>query len=306
MKVAVFGGTGFVGSYLVDELIHQEHQPVLLVRPGSESKVSQRERCVLIQGDIGDAGAIRKTLAGCEAVVYLIGILRESPDITFEEMHFQGAKRTIDLTLEQGFKRFLLMSANGVKPDGIPYQRTKYRAEQYLETAALDWTVFRPSLIYGEPRGRMEFATMLCKQMIEPPIPAPLFHEGLLPTNAGTFEIAPVNVRDVAAVFVKSLNRPETYGKIYGVCGPNALQWREIIRLLARVVGKRKVMVPAPAFGVKTVAALFDRFPFFPITRDQITMLLEGNTCDSSEIFELFGMVPTLFDENSLAYLKER
>lgn len=309
MRVALFGGTGFVGSYIVDELIRNEHQPVLLVRSGSESKVRHRDRCHLVSGDIQDSDAIRKTLEGCDVAIYLIGILRESPGkgITFEEMQYRGARRTIDLAVEAGAKRFLLMSANGVKPDGTPYQRTKYQAEQYLKSTALNWTVFRPSIIFGDPRGQpMEFCSMLYQQMIKPPLPAPLFYKGLLPTDAGTFRMAPVHVRDVATVFVKSLDKSEAYGTIFEVCGPDALQWKEIIRLIGKVVGKDKLMVPAPAFGVKSMAAALDRFEFFPVTRDQITMLLEGNTCDSSEVFERLDVTPTTFDENSLAYLKSQ
>ena len=307
MRVALFGGTGFVGSYIVDELVKNEHQPVLLMRPGSESKVRHRDQCTLVSGDIRDSDAIRKTLEGCDAAIYLIGILRESPGkgITFEEMQYRGARRTIDLAVEAGVRRFLLMSANGVKPDGTPYQRTKYQAEQYLESTELNWTVFRPSIIFGDPRGQpMEFCSMLYQQMIKPPLPAPLFYKGLVPTDAGTFRMAPVHVRDVAAVFVKSLDQPEVHAKIFAVCGPDALQWKEIIRLIGKVVGKDKLMVPAPAFGVKSVATILDRFEFFPVTRDQITMLLEGNTCDSTEVFERLDVVPTTFDENSLAYLK--
>ena len=72
MKVAIFGGTGYVGSYIVDELIHNEHIPRLLVRGGSESKVIQQEKCETVKGSIKDDNAIRETLNGCEAVSYLI------------------------------------------------------------------------------------------------------------------------------------------------------------------------------------------------------------------------------------------
>jgi len=97
---------------------------------------------------------------------------------------------------------------------------------------------------------------------------------------------------------------PETYQKTYGLCGPEALEWRAILRLLSDVVGRAKVAVPMPAFGVKMAAFVLEGLPFFPITRDQITMLMEGNTCDSSEVFELLGITPILFDEESLSYLK--
>ena len=119
MKVALIGGTGFVGSYLVDELIRQAHDPVLLVRPGSEPKVRHAEHCVIISGDVTDPGSVRRTLEGCEAAIYNIGILRESPrtGVTFEQLQFYGARRMMEAAGELGVGRFVLMSANGAPPD---------------------------------------------------------------------------------------------------------------------------------------------------------------------------------------------
>ena len=178
MKVALIGGTGFVGSYLVDALLDGGHVPVLMVRPGSESKLKHAGRCTTVSGDIKDPEAISKTIEGCDAAIYNVGILRESKrkGITFEAVQFEGAARTIDAAVKGGVKRFLLMSANGVKENGTPYQRTKFRAEQYLQNTQLDWTIFRPSVIFGDPRGRTEFCTALRDQLLQPPVPAPLFY----------------------------------------------------------------------------------------------------------------------------------
>jgi nucleoside-diphosphate-sugar epimerase len=77
--------------------------------------------------------------------------------------------------------------ANGVKADGTGYQRTKYMAEQYLKTTSLQWTVFRPSVLFGDPRDRMEFATQLHRDIVRSPLPAPLFYDGLVPVKAGMF-----------------------------------------------------------------------------------------------------------------------
>lgn len=307
MKTALIGGTGFVGSYVVDELVANQHEPVLLVRPGSESRVEHRSRCKVVSGDVNDIEALRETLDGCHAAIYNIGILRESPDkgITFDGLQFRGARDTIDTAVASNVERFILMSANGVKADGTPYQQSKYHAEQHLESTDLNYTIFRPSIIFGEPRGRMEFCTQLRDEMITMPIPAPLFFEGLLPRGAGTFKLSPVHVRDVAKVFVKSLTTPETSRKTFGLGGPDALMWKEIIQIIARACGKaNKLAVPVPAFHVRVAAMLLDRFEFFPITRDQLNMLLEGNICDSSALFALMSLEPTPFNEAALAYLR--
>jgi NADH dehydrogenase len=304
MKVSVIGGTGFVGTHLVDRLIAAEHTARLLVRPG-KTRDPWPAGCELVPGAVSDPAALADCLAGCDAVIYLIGILREDParGVTFEALQHQGVIDTIAAARAAGVRRFVLMSANGVKADGTPYQRTKYQAEQALMASGLDWTIFRPSVIFGEPRGHMEFCTQLKRDIIDSPMPAPLFYPGLLPFNAGAFELAPVAVEDVAAAFCESLTRPETIGQAYDLCGPLAVSWREILTTIAAASGKTKLMLPAPALAVKTVAAAFDRFSWFPITRDQIAMLLEGNVCTGDNGFERLGMVPARFDREALAYL---
>lgn len=307
MNVAVFGGTGYVGSYLVDALIEHGHQPVLLVRPGSEKKLRQAERCRVEQGQIQDEEAVRRTVEHCDAVFYNIGILRQFPrqSITFQALQYEGARRAMDAAVGVGVKRFLLVSANGAKPDGTAYQRTKYRAEEYLRSTELEGTVFRPSVMFGDPRGRMEFATQLRDEMIRSPLPAPLFYEGLLPIGAGMFRLAPVHVQDVAEIYVRALESPEAVGETYPICGPKALEWRAIIQTIGRAVGKDKWTLPVPAYLVKAAAAIFEGFELFPISQDQLTMLVEGNTCDSSVVFDTYGIEPTAFNEESLAYLRE-
>jgi len=306
MKVTVFGGTGYVGGYLIDELLDKGHHPVLLVRPGSRHKVRHRERCTLIDGDIASPDTIRTALAGTDAAIYNIGILREFPSsgVTYDALHFEGARHAMDAAEEVGVRRFLLMSANGVKADGTGYQRTKYMAEQYLKTTALDWTVFRPSVLFGEPRGRMEFATQLYRDIVRSPLPAPLFYEGLFPFNAGEFRMSPVYVKDVAAVFVQALDMPETAGQIFPLCGPASLSWKEILKTIAAAAGTTKRALPAPVLLLKTLALALDRFAFFPITRDQLTMLMEGNTCDGHNAFQSFGLKPASFDTTMLSYLQ--
>ena len=132
MKVAVFGGTGFVGSYIVDELINNDYEPVALVREGSESKLVNSEKCKIITGDLDDIKSIESTIEGVDAIIYCVGIIREFPKkgITFEKLHFQAAKQCIDIANAKNIKRFIMMSANGVKVDGTGYQKTKYLAEE--------------------------------------------------------------------------------------------------------------------------------------------------------------------------------
>ena len=290
----------------MDALIDQGHEPVLLTRPDQGRKTgADPHRYRTIPGHLHDKEAMRRVIFESEAVIYNVGILREFPHrgITFQALQYEGARDAMDMAAELGVRRFFLTSANGARADGTPYQRTKYLAEEHLHASGLAGTVFRPSVIFGDPRGRGEFATQLCEEIIRPPIPAPLFHPGMRLTEAGRFRLSPIHVKDVVEIYIKALTDPDAIGKTYPLCGPDALEWRAILKTIGRAVGRNKWTVPVPVFPLKIAAGLLDRFSAFPITRDQLTMLLEGNTGDSSAVFETYGMTPTPFDERTLAYL---
>ncbi len=300
MRVAVFGGTGFVGNYIVDALHGAGFETSLLSRDGGDTSAQSRR----VAGTIDDEVAIRKTLEGCDAVMYLIGILRAFPrkGITFEATQYDGVVRVADAARELGITRFVLMSANGVEARRTPYQVTKYDAERYVAEAGFDLTVLRPSVVFGDPRGRMEFATQLYRDMVRPPIPAVGFHTGWRP-SAGVIRMSPVHVEDVADAFVEALRNPETIGQTYELGGPEAVSWNDMIRRIAAAAGRRKLLIAMPTALMRVGATLFDWLPFYPVTRDQLTMLELGNECSPQPIRDLIGRDPRAFDETSLSYL---
>ena len=306
MKVALFGGTGFVGSYITRELVREGFTPKVLVQSGSLSKINSP--CEVVKGDIQNKNAILETMQGAEAVIYTIGIIREFPKkgVTFKELHLNGLKRCLEIALKIGVKRFILMSANGVRPDGTAYQRTKWQADEALKESGLNWTIFRPSLIFGDPggEGRPEFCTQIRDDMLSLPFPAPLFYNGLLPFNAGSFSMSPIHVKNVAEFFVKSIKLKVCEKNIFDLGGPKALTWKEIIHQIALASGKRTWKIPAPVVVIKIAASILDRFKWFPVTRDQLTMLMEGNTV-STNYFDDFSINPIKFSMENLEYLKE-
>ena len=306
MRVAIIGGTGFVGSYIVDALLEQGHDVALLVRPGSEHKVRQSGALCVVSGSIDSSASICELTSGCDAAIYCVGILRELPrkGITFEATQFDGVANTVDAAVENGVGRFLLMSANGVRVPGTQYQETKKRAEDRVLASDLDATIFRPSVIFGNPRGQMEFATQLFHDMVEKPIPAVGFFSGLNPTS-GAVLMSPVHVEDVAHAFVNSLTNDSTVGETYVLGGPDILSWTEMIRRIGTATGRKKWIVPLPIVLMKFAATLFDWLPSFPVTRDQLTMLTEGNTADPDVVKSLIGKSPAAFSFEQLDYLND-
>jgi uncharacterized protein YbjT (DUF2867 family) len=295
MRVAIIGGTGFVGGYLVDALLAAGHDINALVRPGSEGKL-RSDSIQAVSGDLSSQVALQEALGGCDAVIYNVGILREFPrrGITFEKTQYQGVVDTVAAAKDAGVSRLLLMSAIGVKDPGTRYQSTKRRAEQHALSSGLDVTVLRPSVIFGDPRGTMEFATQLYRDMVRPPIPAAGF--------AGV-RMSPVHIEDVADAFVAALGDTSTIGKMIELAGPEVLSWKDMVRRIAAAVGKSKVILPVPIWVMRVGAILFDWLPFYPVTRDQLTMLEEGNTASSAPLEAMINRPATQFTPASLAYL---
>ncbi|MDJ0710869.1 MAG: NAD(P)H-binding protein [Woeseiaceae bacterium] len=296
MRVAIIGGTGFVGGYLIDALLASDHDVATLLRPGSENKLHNPDAVDTVTGDLADRDALAAVVARSDAVIYNVGLLREFPrrGITFEATQFQGVVDTVAAAQDAGARRLLLMSAIGVKDPGTSYQATKYRAEQHALSSDLDVTVLRPSVIFGDPRGTMEFATQLYHDMVRPPLPAMEF-PGV--------EMSPVWCEDVAAAFVAALEDDSTVGKTIQLAGPEILSWRVILDRIAAAVGRNKIILPMPLGLMRLSAMMFDWLPVFPVTRDQLTMLAEGNTGSADALEDLIGRSARPLDAESLAYL---
>ena len=296
MRVAVIGGTGFVGGYIVEALVAAGHDVACLVRAGSEEKLRGGPSVTRVPGELGDDEALSELVTGCDAVIYNVGLLREFPrqGITFEQAQFQGVVDTVAAMRGAGVRRLLLMSAIGVKDPGTPYQSTKYRAEQHALASGLDVTVLRPSVIFGDPRGTMEFATQLYRDMVRPPFPAVSF-----PGVA----MSPVAIGDVADAFVAALEDPAATGRTFELAGPEILSWDDMVRRVAAAAGRKKLFVTMPLGLMRLGATLFDWLPFYPVTRDQLTMLEEGNTASPDALRDLIGRSPQPMTAEALAYL---
>jgi uncharacterized protein YbjT (DUF2867 family) len=304
VKVAIIGGTGFVGSYIVDALLVAGHEPHVLVRSGSEGKLHRADECRVTSGDLESQEAIDATVSGCDAVIYNVGILREFPrqGITFEALQYRGAEAVAQAAKRAGIRRFLLMSANGIDSAQTRYQTTKLKAEAAIRDSGLDYTIFRPSVIFGDPRGTMEFATQLYEEMVRVPMPAVGFHTGLSPVH-GEVLMSPVHVRDVADAFVNALTDESTIGKSFVLGGPEVVSWPEMLQRISAAVGKKKLILPMPIGFMKLGATLFDWLPFFPVTRDQLTMLADGNTAEPDDLAALIRREPAAFTPENLDYL---
>ncbi len=290
MKVFVTGGTGFVGREILKQLLQAGHAARALVREGSESKLPELDKVETHTGDITDVASLVGALDGCDAVIHLVGIIREFPGrgITFKKMHVTATENILGACDEQGVRRFLHMSSNGTRERGnTAYHRTKWQAEELVRASGLDWTIFRPSLIFG--RGS-EFVKMLTELIRRVPV-VPVIGDG-------QYRMQPVSVAQVAESFVRALAMPESVGAIYHQGGSESYTYDAILDLTARAMGRKQATkVHQPLFMIKPMIKLLQGFEQFPITEDQLKMLVEGNVCDPDEWAQTFELVPISYAE---------
>ena len=293
MRVFVAGGTGFVGGHLCRELLAQGHSVRLLVHRQKESASSQFEQ---IEGDVTDPDSFSAAVEGCDAVINLVGIIREFPGrgVTFEKLHVEATRSMLAAASRAGIRRYLQMSALGTRPDAVSqYHRTKWRAEELVRASGLDWTIFRPSIIFGRDDA---FVTMLAGFIRNyPAVPV---------IGDGCYRIQPIAATDVARCFALSLVMQQTIGTAYELCGPDRFSYLEMLDVIGRVLGRASVpKLKNPLGLMKLVTPIMQRFPFFPITMDQILMLTEENICDGGWQ-ATFTFEPQRFEPGIAAYLQ--
>lgn len=287
MKILVTGGTGFVGTHLVNELLRRKHDVTVLSRRAESTRNRYNRPVSTAVGDVLAPASLARACAGREAVIHLVGIIFEKGEQTFDRMHRVAAENVVGAARASGISRLLHMSAMGASEDSpSEYGRTKAAGEKAVCESGLNWTIFRPSIIFGPGDG---FASLLAGLVRRNP--------GFIPViGPGTTRFMPVSVYDVARVFAEALEKPETIGKAFEVGGPDTLTLNEIYREIAITVGKpRKPLVHFPLWWGRFLAARFEGLARRgwiaapPLTRDQLKSLSRDNAADISQTVAVFG-----------------
>jgi NADH dehydrogenase len=290
MKIFMTGATGFVGKNIAARLAEDGHELRCLVR-STESESTWYLKGIgadVVEGDILSVKSLASGAGGCDAVIHLVGIIFERRGAGFEQVHVEGTRNMLAAAKQAGVRRFVHMSALGTRADATgAYHRTKWDAEEDVRASGLDYTIFRPSTIYG-PGG--EFINMLAGQVRRLPL-VPVIGDG-------HYRMQPISVFDVAACFSVCLQKPAATGKVYEIGGPEALSYNEMIDIICRVMGKRRAKLHIPVAGMRPVAWLSERLMPKPLlTVDQLNMLLGDNVCDIKAMRRELGVEPVAFEE---------
>lgn len=286
MKVFLTGASGFVGSNLVRRLLRDGHAVRALVHRSGVLSNEAAANVEEVKGDI-NAPTIADAMAGCEAVINLVGIIYERGGSTFETIHNQGTRNLVRAAKQSGVRRFVQMSALGARPtNASPYHTTKFAAEEEVRNSGIPHVVLRPSLIFGP-------GSAFVTQMLEVMKAAPFFRP--VP-GTGDYRFRPVHVDDVAECFVQSLTSQLAVNQTVDLVGAEELSLNEIAAEIAASAGIRKTPVHIPIPFMKMAAAFFSFLPVKPpVTSAQIRMLQEGSTADPEPMKRIFQIEPISF-----------
>jgi len=302
MTILLTGATGFVGREVLRQLDGSGHTVRVLARHPERARASLQKLCRSIEvrnGDLLSPDTLRGVADDCQAVIHLVGIISEVGSQTFENIHHRATRNLLTEARRAGVKRWVQMSALGTRPNAASrYHQTKWLAEEAVRSSGLDWTVLRPSVIYGpEDHFVNLFADMVRWSPVVPVI------------GSGKSLLQPVSVENVARCFVGALAEPRCVGQALDVCGPEPLTYIGMLDEILTAMHKRRIKVHIPLPAARLQAKLLEMlFPLLlrkgaPLSCDQLLMLQEDNTGDARLVTEWFKLDRQTFGEGIRKYL---
>ncbi|WP_295363014.1 complex I NDUFA9 subunit family protein [Arenimonas sp.] len=283
LNIVVLGGTGFVGRHLLSRLAADGHAITLLSRNlGPHPDRLLPPGVALREVDVYDPGVLREAFTGADAVVNLVGILNEKGDNGrgFRRAHVELTKLVLAAMQLAGVRRLLQMSSLNAGRGHSHYLKSRGEAEAAVKASGLDWTIFEPSVIFGQGDGLFcRFAALL---KLAPVLPL---------ARAGA-KFAPVHVGDVVEAMVRALRDRRTHGEVYELYGPDVFTMAQIVRMTARQLGLRRLVVPLPDALGRLQGFVFDFVPGKPFSSDNFRSLKTDSVGGIDGLHRL-GITPT-------------
>lgn len=270
-KVAtVFGGSGFIGRYLVQRLANHDFVVRVAVRDPAGARFLQTQgrvgQIVPLAASVTEEAAAARAIAGANLVVNLVGILHERRPGDFQRIQAEGAGRVARLAAAAGAERLVHVSAIGADPASpSAYGRSKGEGEQAVRAAFPGAVILRPSIVFGPEDAFFNRFAGLSRML------------PFMPVIAGGTRFQPVHVGDVAAAIVAAAEREDTPGRTFELGGPRVASFRELLRYILEVTGSRKPLVDIPPSIAALQARMGEFLPNPPLTRDQLLMLGRDN-----------------------------
>ncbi|ELY58624.1 complex I NDUFA9 subunit family protein [Natronolimnohabitans innermongolicus] len=279
MKVLVAGGTGFIGTNLCTALHERGHDVTALSRdPSGADLPAGVDRTM---GDVSSFDSIADAVPGHDAIVNFVSLspLYQPPDgLDHETVHLGGTENLVRAAEEHGVDRLLQISALGADTDSeIDYIRAKGMAERVVRESSLEWTIVRPSVVFGDGAEFVEFT----KQVTTP------YVTGL--PGGGETQFQPIWVGDLVPMLADAVTDESHVGETYELAGPQIVTLADATKLAYEAEGKSVTILPIPMAVTKLGLSAIDPVPFLPFGADQARSLESNNTVVTNDV-DAFGV----------------
>jgi NADH dehydrogenase len=297
--IVVSGGTGFVGSAIVRELLTRGESVAVFGRDAAKIRATFGEAVIPREGDVRRPETLDAAFAGADVVVNAVQfpgapVENRRKGYTFEEIDLKGTRHQVDAAKRAGVRRFVFLSGVGAAKDADRHWfRYKWEAENYLQKSGLEWVVVRPTWVYGPDDVSLNRFLAFGKRL------------PFIPTfGHGTQAMQPVFIDDVGRVCADAATRPEAANQLFELGGPEVMSMDDVIETALDVQGKKKRILHQPVGLGKLIGAL-PNLPGTPaLTADAIDFITHPATADNTRVMEILRPTLTPLREALATYLR--
>lgn len=295
MKIAITGGTGFIGRHLTRDLIEHGHEVIVIARGLYSRNTRPIDGAVFVAMDANNTEKLKEVFKGCDAIAHCAGTSVEDEHQSFEQLHVNGTRSAVTAAEHANVKKFVLVSYLNVRPNTqSAYYTTKWQGEEIVRGSKLNYTILKAGLIYGQGDHLLHNLSNLFQKM-------PVF------ATVGIKEktVRLVAVEDLVAIIRTALlDENRLSRQTVAVIGPEEFPFSTAARRISRAMGKPFLLIlPFPVLFQQILAWFSERFMPKPlVTKSQVQMLADGISRPTSESIPLpDDLKPqTLFSEEQI------